>query len=74
MHRMNQNRPQSLRDLSSIGEFLFAFSSFPVNYWDKFVKKKAKEKYLEQFDEAQLDKLLGLDKDPMAMASNSYWY
>lgn len=30
-------------------------------YWDKFVKKKVKTKYQEQFDLQQLSRLLGLN-------------
>jgi hypothetical protein len=29
-------------------------------YWDKFIKKKVKSKYAEQFDLQQLCKLLGI--------------
>lgn len=46
------------------GLIRFFYSSFPVNYWDKFVKKKVKDKYKDQFDEAELNRLLGLDKVP----------
>ncbi|RNA06223.1 ryanodine receptor [Brachionus plicatilis] len=35
--------------------------SFPDMYWDKFIKKKVKSKYAEQFDMQQLNKLLGID-------------
>ena len=35
--------------------------TFPDMYWDKFVKKKVKAKYQEQFDLQQLSKLLGLN-------------
>lgn len=35
--------------------------TFPDMYWDKFVKKKVKTKYQEQFDLQQLSKLLGLN-------------
>lgn len=37
--------------------------SYPAVYWDKFVKKKVKSKYGEQFDFAQLCKLLGINPD-----------
>ncbi|XP_028968698.1 ryanodine receptor [Galendromus occidentalis] len=36
--------------------------SFPVNYWDKFVKKRVKQKYSETFDVEHLSKLLGIRK------------
>ena len=35
--------------------------SYPAVYWDKFVKKKVKSKYGEQFDFQQLCKLLGIN-------------
>lgn len=37
-------------------------SSFPVNYWDKFVKKRVREKYREQYDYESLSTLLGMEK------------
>ncbi|RWS25891.1 ryanodine receptor-like protein, partial [Leptotrombidium deliense] len=41
--------------------------SFPVNYWDKFGKKKIREKYAEQYDYDQISKLLGMDKSLSAV-------
>lgn len=35
--------------------------TFPDMYWDKFVKKKVKTKYQDQFDLQQLSKLLGIN-------------
>jgi ryanodine receptor 2 len=37
--------------------------TYPEMYWDKFVKKKVKSKYAEQFDMEQLCKLLGVSAD-----------
>ena len=34
--------------------------TYPGIYWDKFVKKKVKNKYAEQFELEQLCKLLGI--------------
>jgi len=36
--------------------------SFPLNYWDKFVKKKVISRYAEDVEEDALNSLLGLDK------------
>lgn len=36
--------------------------SFPVNYWDKFVKKRVRETYSEQYDYDQISNLLGMAK------------
>ena len=35
--------------------------TYPEMYWDKFVKKKVKAKYAEQFDVQQLAKLMGIN-------------
>jgi ryanodine receptor 2 len=35
--------------------------TYPDMYWDRFIKKKVKSKYMEQFDVAQLNKLLGIN-------------
>ena len=34
--------------------------SFPVNFWDKFVKKRAKSKYTESVGEEEIDVILGM--------------
>jgi ryanodine receptor 2 len=36
--------------------------SFPDKYWDKFVKKKVRNKYSEQYEYEQISNLLGMDK------------
>lgn len=36
--------------------------SFPLNYWDKFAKKKVRDKYAEQYGYEQISTLLGMDK------------
>lgn len=36
--------------------------SFPVNYWDKFVKKKVRQKYSETYDFDTISNLLGMEK------------
>jgi hypothetical protein len=35
--------------------------SWPVNYWDKFVKKKVREKYSETYDFDSISSLLGME-------------
>ncbi|RWS13212.1 ryanodine receptor-like protein, partial [Dinothrombium tinctorium] len=45
--------------------------SFPGNYWDKFVKKKVREKYSEQYDYDQISNLLGMDKGFVAEKEES---
>ncbi len=34
--------------------------TYPDMYWDRFIKKKVKSKYMDQFDVVQLNKLLGI--------------
>jgi len=36
--------------------------SFPDKYWDKFVKKKVRNKYSEQYEFEQISNLLGMDQ------------
>merc|ERR1719471_1206597 len=36
--------------------------SFPVNYWDKFVKKRVREKYQENYEFDALSEILGMEK------------
>lgn len=36
--------------------------SFPVNYWDKFVKKKVRQKYSASYDFESISILLGMEK------------
>ncbi|KAF7623367.1 hypothetical protein Mgra_00010293, partial [Meloidogyne graminicola] len=45
--------------------------SFPMKYWDKFVRRKTKLKYREQVDEETLDLLLGAERSP---GDNSFDY
>lgn len=35
--------------------------SFPNNYWDKFVKKKVRQKYSETYDFDAISNLLGME-------------
>lgn len=43
-------------------KLVISTGSFPVNYWDKFVKKRVLAKYAEQYDYDALSKLLGITK------------
>ncbi|XP_023317849.1 ryanodine receptor isoform X1 [Trichogramma pretiosum] len=36
--------------------------TFPVNYWDKFIKKKVRQKYSDTYDYEMINNLLGMDK------------
>ncbi|XP_037073436.1 ryanodine receptor-like [Pollicipes pollicipes] len=35
---------------------------FPANYWDKFVKKRVRQKYSDSYDFDQISNLLGMEK------------
>lgn len=45
--------------------------SFPMKYWDKFVRRKTRQKYREQVDEETLNALLGVERTP---GDNSFDY
>lgn len=47
-------------------KLVIAAKSFPVNYWDKFVKKKVRQKYSETFDFDTISNLLGMEKSAFA--------
>ena len=36
--------------------------SFPCLYWDKFIKKRVRQKYAEEFDFDQISNILGMEK------------
>lgn len=46
---------------ASWDKLVISAESFPVNYWDKFVKKRVREKYREQYGYEALSKLLGMN-------------
>ena len=48
-------------------KLVISTKSFPVNYWDKFVKKRVRMKYAEQYDYDNLSALLGMSKTGSAM-------
>lgn len=43
-------------------KMVISTKSFPVNYWDKFVKKKVRQKYSETYDFDHISNLLGMEK------------
>ena len=44
----------------------FYFRSFPALYWDKFVKKRVRQKYGDQFEFEALSNTLGMAKSAIA--------
>jgi ryanodine receptor 2 len=47
-------------------KLVISAKSFPVNYWDKFVKKKVRQKYSETYDFDSISNLLGMEKNAFA--------
>lgn len=47
-------------------KLVISAKSFPVNYWDKFVKKKVRQKYSESYDFDAISNLLGMEKTALA--------
>lgn len=47
-------------------KLVISAKSFPVNYWDKFVKKKVRAKYSETYDFDSISNLLGMEKSANA--------
>merc|ERR1712071_408625 len=47
-------------------KLVISAKSFPVNYWDKFVKKKVRQKYSESYDFDAISNLLGMEKSSLA--------
>ncbi|CAG0880143.1 unnamed protein product [Darwinula stevensoni] len=43
-------------------KLVISAKSFPVNYWDKFVKKKVRAKYSETYDFDAISSLLGMER------------
>uniref|UniRef100_A0A182IRU9 Uncharacterized protein n=1 Tax=Anopheles atroparvus TaxID=41427 RepID=A0A182IRU9_ANOAO len=43
-------------------KLVISAKTFPVNYWDKFVKKKVRQKYSETYDFDSISNLLGMEK------------
>ncbi|XP_057319088.1 ryanodine receptor isoform X9 [Microplitis mediator] len=43
-------------------KIVISAKTFPVNYWDKFVKKKVRQKYSETYDFDSISNLLGMEK------------
>lgn len=47
-------------------KLVISTKSFPVNYWDKFVKKKVRQKYSETYDFDSISNLLGMERTSFA--------
>ncbi|CAB3362502.1 Hypothetical predicted protein [Cloeon dipterum] len=49
-------------------KLVISAKSFPVNYWDKFVKKKVRTKYSETYDFDAISNMLGMEKTSFTAA------
>lgn len=47
-------------------KLIISAKSFPVLYWDKFVKKRVRQKYAEQFEFDAISNILGMEKSALA--------
>uniref|UniRef100_A0A7E4VXK5 EF-hand domain-containing protein n=1 Tax=Panagrellus redivivus TaxID=6233 RepID=A0A7E4VXK5_PANRE len=47
-----------------LDRIVISSKSFPMKYWDKFVRRKTKHKYRDQVDEETLNALLGAERAP----------
>merc|ERR1719427_205100 len=52
-------------------KMVISAKSFPVNYWDKFVKKRVREKYSETYEFDVLSEILGMDKSAIPAEESS---
>ncbi|KAL0274262.1 UNVERIFIED_CONTAM: hypothetical protein PYX00_006731 [Menopon gallinae] len=52
-------------------KLVISAKSFPVNYWDKFVKKKVRQKYSETYDFDSISNLLGMEKTSFSAQDES---
>ena len=49
---------------------LYIFRSFPALYWDKFVKKRVRQKYGDQFEFEALSNMLEMEKSAIAQGDS----
>merc|ERR1711988_1699164 len=52
-------------------KMVISAKSFPVNYWDKFAKKRVREKYSETFEFDALSEILGMEKSAIPSDASS---
>lgn len=66
-----ENQPEDY-DMRAIWDRLvISAKTFPVNYWDKFIKKKIRQKYSETYDYELIDALVGSEKTTMVQEEGS---
>ncbi|XP_039761395.1 ryanodine receptor isoform X13 [Pararge aegeria] len=59
-------------------KLVISAKSFPVNYWDKFIKKKVRVKYSETYDFDSISNMLGMEKTSFSAqeeeGSKGFWH
>ena len=48
----------------------YTFRSFPALYWDKFVKKRVRQKFSEQFEFDAISNILGMEKSALQQGND----
>ncbi|XP_075257500.1 ryanodine receptor 2-like isoform X3 [Convolutriloba macropyga] len=56
---------------AKLDSLVISSRSFPMNFWDKFVKKRAKSKYSEAVGEEEIDVILGTQDATSSTAASS---
>jgi len=51
-------------------KLVISAKSFPALYWDKFVKKRVRQKYSEQFEFDAISNILGMEKSALASSDS----
>lgn len=64
-------QPEEGDIMSNWDKLVISAKSFPVNYWDKFVKKKVRQKYSETYDFDAISSLLGMEKTSFSVEDKS---
>ena len=52
-------------------KLVISAKSFPCLYWDKFIKKRVRTKYADQFEFDQISNILGMEKSALMPQSDS---
>ncbi|KAK0411652.1 hypothetical protein QR680_005766 [Steinernema hermaphroditum] len=62
----DENEERSVADtfMWYLDRIVISSKSFPMKYWDKFVRRKTKQKFKDQVDEETLNSLLGVERAP----------
>ena len=51
-------------------KLVISAKSFPCLYWDKFIKKRVRQKYSDQFEFDQINNILGMEKSALTPLSD----